>query len=230
MPFRGQAGHGNVKNSSKSYRREDWHFKKQKKAWPLYISPAPRLATAVIHMTHCPIFWLLEERQADFFLLFPPFIENRFIIYSDYGFPYPPLFFPAPLHLPDHLDPLPFCLPLENERLLRGNKIWHNKSTLELDKTTKQKGKSPREGTRNRDLLVCIQNHLKTLDWKPYCMCREPGIDLCRPYAYCFVICEFRYAMIGLIYGALFTWCSPSPPRPQRSLHPVGRKSMETFL
>lgn len=147
---------------------------------------------AVIHMTHCPIFWLLEERQADFFLLFPPFIENRFIIYSDYGFPYPPLFFPAPPHLPAHLDPLPFCLPLENERLLRGNKIWHNKSTLELDKTTKQKGKSPREGTRNRDLLVCIQNHLKTLDWKPYCMCREPGIDLCRPYAYCFVICEFR--------------------------------------
>lgn len=51
---------------------------------------------------------------------------------------------------------------------------------------------SPREGIRISDLLThTLWSPIETLSRKLRYICRGPGTDLCRSWAYVFSLCEF---------------------------------------
>lgn len=65
--------------------------------------------------------------------------------------------------------------------------------TLNLNKTNQQKEKSSREATRNSKLHISIpRNPMKILNWESIYLFRGPGVDLCHPHAYYFIISQFK--------------------------------------
>lgn len=65
--------------------------------------------------------------------------------------------------------------------------------TLKLDKTNQQMEKSSREATRNSKLHIStLRILMKILNWESIYLFRGPGVDLCHPCAYYFIISQFK--------------------------------------
>lgn len=85
--------------------------------------------------------------------------------------------------------------------------------------TKQNKEKNPREGTRNRDSLLCaLCNPIKTLKQKPSYIHRRPGADSCRPCGFCVSPCEFVHlrfdhvdleGLVFLVSPIPFGSCTP---------------------